>query len=176
MPRGGKRAGAGRKPGSMSKRHRVVVEDSTGLMPVEWMLAVLRDPQSEQHRRDRMAEIAAPYLHPRLNAVAVNSITGGDSRDNGDTNVLQIYSVPKGGKIEKDGTITIEGAVVELSPIEPFTGTPALTDQREYKRVEPDPVPFEVTEIDPPQNVTVLNPHGRRQHDNDTDDGGPGAA
>ena len=35
-------------------------------MPVEWMLAVLRDPEADQSRRDRMAEIAAPYLHPQL--------------------------------------------------------------------------------------------------------------
>jgi hypothetical protein len=76
MPKGGKRAGAGRPRGSLQKRHKVIVEDPTELMPVEWMLAVLRDPEAEQSRRDRMAEVAAPYLHPRLNAVGITSTNG----------------------------------------------------------------------------------------------------
>ena len=65
MP-GGSRPNSGRPKGSGKNRHKVVVEDPTELMPVEWMLAVLRDPEADQSRRDRMAEIAAPYLHPQL--------------------------------------------------------------------------------------------------------------
>ena len=56
------------------------MEDPTALMPVEWMLAVLRDPEAEQSRRDEMAKQAAPYLHPRLNAVAVTSTNGKQRR------------------------------------------------------------------------------------------------
>jgi hypothetical protein len=41
----------------------------SGLMPVEWMLAVLRDPETEDARRDEMAKQVAPYLHPRLAAI-----------------------------------------------------------------------------------------------------------
>ena len=120
-----------------------------------------------------MAREAAPYVHARLSAAMVTSHSNiNNNRDNDDTNVLQIYAVPRGGKINpKDGTITVEGdPVTELQSVEPFTGTPALTDQHEYKRVEPEPTPFETVELEPPQNITVLNPYSRRQRD-DSDDG-----
>ena len=90
MPKGGKRAGAGRPRGSLQKRHKVIVgeENPTALMPVEWMLAVLTDPEAEQSRRDHMAEVAAPYLHPRLNAVGITSTNGNSG---GDINIVQIF-------------------------------------------------------------------------------------
>jgi hypothetical protein len=37
-----------------------------GLTPLEYMLAVMRDPDADQVRRDRMAMAAAPYCHPRM--------------------------------------------------------------------------------------------------------------
>ena len=67
----------------------MIVEDPTALMPVEWMLAVLRDPEAEQSRRDEMAKQAAPYLHPRLNAVGITS-TNGKAAAAGDMNIVQI--------------------------------------------------------------------------------------
>ena len=99
MPRGGKREGAGRKPGSLQKRHRVVVDDPSALMPIDWMLAVLRDPEAEQSRRDQMAIQAAPYLHPRLAATAIGVTStngGGCGSGGGDTNIVQIISIPRG--------------------------------------------------------------------------------
>jgi hypothetical protein len=143
-------------------------------MPVDWMLAVLRDPEAEQNRRDLMAIQSAPYCHAKLNAVAVSSHSH-SNRTRSDENVLQIYAVPRGGKIEKDGTITVDG---ELTPVEPFKGTPALTDQRDQPKPEPiERERFEAREAAVPENVTVLNPHGRRQRDDDSEDeGGPGAA
>jgi hypothetical protein len=36
------------------------------LMPLEYMLAVMRDPKATQLRRDRMAIAAAPFCHPRM--------------------------------------------------------------------------------------------------------------
>ena len=94
---------------------------------------------------------------------------------------MQILAVPRGAKVSiKDGSITIDGEATELRPVEPFTGTAplsALTDQREYRREpEPEHERFDVAEAEPPQNILVLNPHGRRQRDDDTDDPGPGAA
>jgi hypothetical protein len=35
-------------------------------LPLEYMLAVMRDPAVDPRRRDRMAELAAPYCHHRL--------------------------------------------------------------------------------------------------------------
>ena len=40
--------------------------DLKGLMPLDYMLAVMRDPTATQTRRDRMAALAAPYCHPKL--------------------------------------------------------------------------------------------------------------
>jgi hypothetical protein len=149
----------------MQKRHKVAVEDNDALMPVEWMLAVLRDPEAEQHRRDRMAEVAAPYLHPRLNAIEIGTTNRGNGVAGGDINIVQIFAVPRGGRVTQDGSITIDGEVVtELSNVEPYTGTPpltALTDQR----AEPERERFEVTEIEPPANVTRLDTFKAKRDD-----------
>jgi hypothetical protein len=157
MPSGGRRENSGRPKGSTNVRHRVKVEDNDRLMPVEWMLAVLRDPETEELRRDRMAEIAAPYLHPRL---AVAQITTNGSRDyngGGDVNITQVFCVPRGGRLTSDGTVMIDGEVVtELPNIEPYTPTPPLelTDQSAPAPIEP-PERLEVLEVDT-TNVTPL--------------------
>jgi hypothetical protein len=39
---------------------------SDALMPLDYMLAIIRDPNATQLRRDRMAIAAAPYCHPRM--------------------------------------------------------------------------------------------------------------
>ena len=41
-----------------------------GLQPLDYMLAVMRDPKANEARRDMMAKAAAPYRHPQLAAVA----------------------------------------------------------------------------------------------------------
>ena len=63
MPSGGKRQGAGRKFGSLNKRHQVTVKDigHDGYLPIEYMLALMRDERTEATRRDAMAIQAAPY-------------------------------------------------------------------------------------------------------------------
>jgi hypothetical protein len=38
---------------------------SGGLLPLDYMLAVIRDPNASQLRRDKMAIAAAPYCHAR---------------------------------------------------------------------------------------------------------------
>lgn len=42
--------------------------DLANLTPLEYMLSVIRDPTASQERRDRMAQSAAPYLHPKADA------------------------------------------------------------------------------------------------------------
>jgi hypothetical protein len=46
------------------------VSANEGLQPLEYMLAVMRDPTASEARRDMMAKAAAPYRHPQLQAVA----------------------------------------------------------------------------------------------------------
>jgi hypothetical protein len=75
MAKGGKRVGAGRKRGSLTKRTREVARAvaKTGITPLEYMLKVMRNPRADADRRDRMAAAAAPFMHPRLQA-AINPV------------------------------------------------------------------------------------------------------
>jgi len=36
------------------------------MSPLDYMLTVMRDPQADPMRRDRLAIAAAPYVHPRV--------------------------------------------------------------------------------------------------------------
>jgi hypothetical protein len=78
--RGGSRKGAGRKPGSATKKTRLIAEKAMadGVTPLEYMLSVMRadsaheDPKVQIAReamRFEAAKAAAPYIHPRLAAV-----------------------------------------------------------------------------------------------------------
>ena len=79
--KGGKRPGAGRKPGSSTKRTQEIVEAALadGLTPLEYMLKVMRkEPSLDMEPKDfiaatmmrfEAAKAAAPYIHPRLAAV-----------------------------------------------------------------------------------------------------------
>ena len=71
MNHGGRRPGAGRKLGSISKRtqrFRAEVAGS-GQTMLEYVVGVARDETADPDRRDRMAVAALPYLHPRLAVV-----------------------------------------------------------------------------------------------------------
>ena len=66
----------GRKTGGRQKgaRNRATEEAraaaaATGVLPLDYMLRVMRDNAADSKRRDAMAMAAAPYLHPRLTAI-----------------------------------------------------------------------------------------------------------
>jgi hypothetical protein len=66
----------GRKTGGRQKgaRNRATAEaraaaEATGILPLDYMLSVMRDANADPRRRDAMAIAAAPYLHPKLSAV-----------------------------------------------------------------------------------------------------------
>ena len=74
MPRGGARPGAGRKrknvtPASVAASVPAaapVVRAMPGQMtPLDYMMNVINDPSADETRRDRMAQAAAPYVHPK---------------------------------------------------------------------------------------------------------------
>jgi hypothetical protein len=71
MAHGGKRPGAGRRPGSTTQKTREIADRATeeGITPLEFMLQVMRDESAERSERLDMAKAAAPYVHPRLSAV-----------------------------------------------------------------------------------------------------------
>ena len=82
---GGKRPGAGRKKGSANKKTREIADKAIeqGITPLEVMLAAMRasyetamtlDEGEERNlllaKASAIASDAAPYIHPRLAAVA----------------------------------------------------------------------------------------------------------
>jgi hypothetical protein len=66
----------GRKTGGRQKgvRNRATAEaraaaEATGVLPLDYMLSVMRNTNADPKRRDAMAMAAAPYLHPKLSSV-----------------------------------------------------------------------------------------------------------
>lgn len=79
MAHGGKREGAGRRPGTPNKATAELQAEvaATGETPLDYMLRVMRDPTVEHDRRDRMAGQAAPYIHAKLASVDLSGKDGG---------------------------------------------------------------------------------------------------
>jgi hypothetical protein len=94
MPKGGKRLGAGRKPGSLTKRTREIAEGAAaaGEQPLEFMLRLMRDPGVDPDRRANMAIAAAPYIHPRLSATSLKA-----EGDSSITVEIRRFAAPEGG-------------------------------------------------------------------------------
>lgn len=80
-PRGGKRANAGRPKGSTTKRKREVARRAAadGLSPIEVMLKAMREHAAlkEWAEAAKYAQMAAPYIHPRLQAIQHTGKEGG---------------------------------------------------------------------------------------------------
>ncbi len=75
MPAGGRRLGAGRKPGSRNVRTSQFLEAVavSGLTPLDYLLSVMRDEAQPSAARLDAAKAAAPFVHPRRNAVTVEA-------------------------------------------------------------------------------------------------------
>jgi hypothetical protein len=79
--KGGKRPGSGRPKGSVSYKTQMTEEErakhaEAGMLPLEYMLRVMRDGRVPKARRDDMCKAAAPYLHARLSSVEVKNKKG----------------------------------------------------------------------------------------------------
>ena len=72
-PKGGARAGAGRKKGSVTKKTAETARKAAakGITPVEYMLSLVHNKKLKQAVRLDAAKAAAPYVHPRLSSVEV---------------------------------------------------------------------------------------------------------
>lgn len=81
MARGGARPGAGRKKGTANKRTRDIADQAAadGLTPLEVMLKAMRAADAEGNAREaaQYAQMAAPYIHPRLASVQSNATVQG---------------------------------------------------------------------------------------------------
>ena len=79
MPRGGVRPGAGRKRGAVTKKTTEIAQRAAaeGITPLEVMLDAMRQAHKKKDLAAAagFAKDAAPYMHPRLSAVALD-LTG----------------------------------------------------------------------------------------------------
>lgn len=174
MPRGGARKGAGRKKGSANVKSRQIVDEAAAdgrKLPLAHMLDILNDPKASQARKDWAAGCAASYCHPRLSASATASMKAPASSSSSEPVVFHVWALPSGCQIgEGNEVIWPDGTTSAAPPLKPYQPTPdwpALTD----RTAEPEPQPFEVEELVPPENVTVLDPYRRKR-----DDEGPAGA
>jgi hypothetical protein len=71
MARGGRRPGAGRKPGKANKLNAEARERAfaRGLSPLDVLLELMETAPDRRERRE-CAQAAAPYMHARLQTVA----------------------------------------------------------------------------------------------------------
>ena len=87
MPRGGLRPGAGRKRGAVTKKTTEIAQRAAaeGVTPLEVMLAAMRlaYKKKDMAAAAGFAKDAAPYMHPRLSAVALDlkDLSDEDLRD-----------------------------------------------------------------------------------------------
>lgn len=72
---GGARPGAGRKPGAPNKKTAELLETarSEGIMPLDYLLSIMRNSEQKEDVRMDAAKAAAPYLHPKLSSVEMNA-------------------------------------------------------------------------------------------------------
>ena len=83
MAHGGKRPGAGRKPGSTNRFNRDLLASAsaTGAIPVEYLLEVMRDASNPISLRIDAAKSCAPYLHHKLTAQNISISTQAASHE-----------------------------------------------------------------------------------------------
>jgi hypothetical protein len=68
---GGARPNAGRKPGGVNRATAEAIEAARqgGVLPLDYLLGIMRDDKADEAKRIDCAKAAAPYLHAKLNAV-----------------------------------------------------------------------------------------------------------
>src|SRR5262245_58115072 len=70
---GGKRPGAGRPPGARNRKSLEMAEaiEASGMTPLDYMIAVMRDKDVDPQIRLEAARGAAPYVHARLSSAEI---------------------------------------------------------------------------------------------------------
>ena len=85
--KGGKRPGAGRPAGARNRKtaEMTAAIEASGMTPLEYMVAVMRDSDVDAQMRLEAARGAAPYVHARLNST---EITNGDTPQRSEEAIL----------------------------------------------------------------------------------------
>ena len=68
---GGKRKGSGRKRGVQNRVNAALREKimANGILPLEFLLSIMRDSKNPDQMRLEAAVKAAPFCHPKLQAI-----------------------------------------------------------------------------------------------------------
>jgi hypothetical protein len=71
MAIGGARPGAGRKAGGVNRVTKEAIEQakSGGILPLDFLLQIMRDEGADEVKRIDCAKAAAQYIHPKLSAI-----------------------------------------------------------------------------------------------------------
>jgi hypothetical protein len=69
--------------------------EAGGELPLDYMLAVMRDPNADHKRRDAMAMAAARYLHPKLNSVESTMTVRGEEDEQAKIEVVFVPPKPQ---------------------------------------------------------------------------------
>jgi hypothetical protein len=73
MAKGHKTGGRQKGTPNFATSAKVAEIAATGETPLDYMLRVMRDPTVDHERRDRNANSAAPYVHPKLAQIDANA-------------------------------------------------------------------------------------------------------
>jgi hypothetical protein len=99
----------GRKTGGRQKgtRNRATAEAragavATGILPLDYMLSVMRDPAADHKRRDAMAMAAAPYVHPRVNGIDATVSPAAPEPSPERRSIRVEFVVPNGARTRED--------------------------------------------------------------------------
>jgi hypothetical protein len=176
---GGPRPNSGRKRGSKNKKTELLIQavdvaDAVGITPLQYMLETLRNPKTEAFRKDEMARAAAPFVHPKLNAVA----TVDASANSCPPLEIQIFAVPRGAQIDASGRIVWPDgtpATAAETAFTPFAATPDLLPALPSPEPAPadEPLPVFEPEAEDDDKVERLDSWRDRKRD---DEPGSGAA
>jgi hypothetical protein len=100
----------GLKTGGRQKgaRNRATAEaraaaEASGILPLDYMLSVMRDTDADAKRRDAMAMAAAPYLHAKMSAVEPKLEKPGAAEEHG----ILVRFVRPGPRPEDDNDVAM---------------------------------------------------------------------
>jgi hypothetical protein len=109
----------GRPKGSRNRRTRAVLEaaEAGGELPLDYMLAVMRDPNADHKRRDAMAMAAAPYLHAKLSSIDAKLSSALEKpEDVSSIQVTFVHPRPQGIDEDADGKLASMGCQHATGP------------------------------------------------------------
>jgi hypothetical protein len=93
MAKGGKRQGAGRKPGSRTKRTQQFLAEvrASGETPLQYALRIMRDETEPNDRRDDMCKAAMPYVDSKMPTAIVTPPPPSGPVTEDDESLLNLY-------------------------------------------------------------------------------------